>query len=112
MAGSIWDVLVESPGSPGLSTYPEADNFASLPDSTLHLGNVYLVNNPQGVYFVNRKPAGLYRSNGASWIYESDLTDTYFGDALTWGSITSKPTTFPPSAHTHPPQGSYFPSGW
>ena len=38
MAGSIWDVLVESPDSGGSVTYQEVANYAALPDATQQSG--------------------------------------------------------------------------
>jgi hypothetical protein len=82
--------------------YPEAANFAALPAAASNSGVIYVVIAAQGVYFVNRKPAGLYRSDGATWVYLADETEAYFQDTLAWTNITSKPATFTPSAHTHP----------
>lgn len=70
----------------GLSVgYPVAANFAALPGAgTVPSGTTYLCLAGQGVYFVNRKPAGLYTSDGVSvWSYEGDLADAYFNDANT-----------------------------
>lgn len=67
-------------GGVGGATYTEVANFAALPAAVDHSGEIYAVLAGQGVYFVNRKPAGFYRSDGASWTYLADLGDPYFVD--------------------------------
>ncbi len=79
--------------------YPEVANFAALPTASTVSGQTYVCVAAQGVYFVNRKPAGLYRSDGTNWVYLADATEAYFQDTLAWTNITSKPSTFAPSAH-------------
>ena len=83
------------------ASYPEVANFAALPSAAGASGLTYLVKAAQGVFFVNRKPAGLYSSNGSAWTLDGDATEAYFQDTLAWSNITSKPATFPPSAHVH-----------
>lgn len=63
-----------------LNSWPSVANFAALPDVVLHAGETYIVLAAQGVYFINRKPAGLYRSDGAVWQQLSDITVNYFTD--------------------------------
>lgn len=92
---SAWDVVVAGAGS----SYAEAANFAALPAAASNTGITYLVRAAQGVLFVNRKSAGLYRSDGATWVHLVDETEAYFQDTLAWTNITSKPATFAPSAH-------------
>jgi len=58
--------------STGSGPYPEAANFAALPDATIHTGEIYVVTNPTGVIWVNKKKAGQYISDGGSptdWRY-------------------------------------------
>ena len=76
--------------------------FSDLPAAASHPGDNYLVRQSQGTYFVNRKTAGIYTSDGASWILDGDATEAYFQDTLAWTNITSKPSTFAPSTHSHP----------
>lgn len=57
--------------------YQAVTNFAALPSATTHSGETYLALNPQGVIWVNRKPAGLYTSDGTNWNYDADQTDAY-----------------------------------
>ncbi len=86
-AGVTVPLLVTSAGkvviSTGSNPFPEATNFAALPDATLHNGEVYLVLNPTGVIWVNRKKAGMYISDGASptdWRYLGQQIEN-FNDA-------------------------------
>lgn len=57
--------------------YQVATNFAALPDPTTNSGVTYLVVNAQGVIWINRKPAGLYTSDGTNWNYDADQTTAY-----------------------------------
>ena len=75
----------------------EVANFAALPSAAANSGKNYLVRNSQGVYFVNRKPAGIYTSDGAVWNYDGDATEAYFQGTLAWVNIASKPSTFNPT---------------
>lgn len=74
-------------------------NFAGLPDPTLFSGKNFLVTTSTGVPFVNRRPAGVYTSDGVNWNYDGDLTDIYFASPLAWSKITGKPSCFDPCAH-------------
>lgn len=77
---------------PVLGTYPEAANFAALPAAADNIGTIYAVLAPQGTWFVNRKPAGYYRSDGAEWVYLGDLADPYFNDGYLTFSDDVDPT--------------------
>lgn len=66
--------------SGSFGSYGEAQNYASLPAAATVSGQTYLVLEAQGIYFINRKPAGLYRSNGSAWDQVSDVTVNYFND--------------------------------
>jgi hypothetical protein len=63
----------------GGSLYPEALNFAALPAATPD-GLTYVVLQSQGVAFINKKPAGLYRVVSGAWVYLGELPDGYFTD--------------------------------
>ena len=58
----------------GSSSYTEVANFAALPLASLVSGSTYLVIATTGVIFINRKLAGLYKSNGTTWDYLGDVT--------------------------------------
>jgi hypothetical protein len=53
-------------------------NFAALPDVAANNNKCAIVLSGQGVWMINYKAAGLYYSNGVTWVYEGDyeLTDT------------------------------------
>lgn len=87
-----WDVVLGGGGS----AYAEVNTFADLPSAASNSGVTYLVRTAQGVIFVNRKPKGLYRSDGSIWERLDDESEAYFQDTLAWTNITSKPSTFPP----------------
>lgn len=48
-------------------SYPQVDTYADLPSAVAFAGKVYLVLTTTGVWFVNRKRRGLWRSDGAVW---------------------------------------------
>lgn len=50
------------------SAYPEVVDYASLPAATAHTGEIYIVQTTTGIIGF-RKLAGLWRSDGASWVY-------------------------------------------
>jgi len=62
------------------SQYPEVANYASLPAAAAHTNEIYVVLASTGVYFINRHPAGFYVSDGATWNYLGELTESYFND--------------------------------
>jgi hypothetical protein len=45
----------------------EAATFADLPDATEHAGDIYIVHTTTGLMLINRRQAGMYRSDGTSW---------------------------------------------
>lgn len=57
--------------------YGAVANFAALPSAAANSGKTYFVSAAQGVIWINRKPAGLYTSDGAAWNYDADQTDAY-----------------------------------
>ena len=66
-----------STGGTSGSTYPEVNVYASLPAPAPSSGQVYLVRNGSGTTVLNRKPAGLYYSNGSVWRYLGDTPDAF-----------------------------------
>lgn len=65
-----------------LAKYPEVANFAALPAAAGHTGETYVCLSGQGTYFINRKPAGFYNSNGTVWTFLDDLPSDYFTDSI------------------------------
>jgi len=59
--------------SGGIS-YTEVANYVALPIASSVSGSTYLVIATTGVIFINRKLAGLYKSNGITWDYLGDVT--------------------------------------
>lgn len=49
-------------------SYQQVNTFADLPSAGASAGKVYLVLTTTGVWFVNRKRRGLWRSDGAVWV--------------------------------------------
>jgi hypothetical protein len=66
----------------GESNFPQVANYAALPLASSYSGQTYEVLASTGVFLVNRKSAGLYRSNGTSWVYLGDINV----DAATTGN--------------------------
>lgn len=60
MFGEIYDVST--------FPYPQVANFAALPPAASHTGEIYIVQTTTGIIGF-RNLAGLYRSDGASWLY-------------------------------------------
>jgi hypothetical protein len=67
--GDEWVEVPLTAGGGGPETnYPEVSTWADLPDATTHSGDIYIVQTTTGIIGF-RKLAGLWRSDGASWIY-------------------------------------------
>ncbi len=49
-------------------------NYAALPMASAHTDELWAVTNAQGVIWINRKDAGVYRSDGTNWLMVADLT--------------------------------------
>ena len=47
--------------------YPEVDTYVDLPDAIKKIGEIYVVLTTTGVWGINRKRTGLYRSDGSTW---------------------------------------------
>lgn len=68
--------------SGGGASYTEVANYAALPAAAGATGDIYVVLAGSGVWFINRNPPGLYRSNGASWTLIADIPEDYFNDDI------------------------------
>lgn len=75
-----------------LAKYPEVANYAALPAAAGHTGETYVCLAAQGVYFINRKPAGFYYSNGVTWSHVGDMPEDYFTDSILQISDDGDPT--------------------
>jgi len=74
MASTVWtkvwgDIVVNTGG------YPVVNTYADLPDPLSNNDKIYVVKTATGTFPFNRKPAGLYHSNGVSWDYMSVYPD-------------------------------------
>jgi len=114
---TIWSNIWGGSGGSG-SSYPSVNTFADLPlASSVAVGTVYIVATASGIWPFNRKPAGLYRSDGAAWAYMSAypdlMKDGNFGiqnstdgtkiaqfDAATIATGTTRTFTFPNNSGT------------
>lgn len=66
-----------SSGGGGEQGYTSAANFSALPTASAHSGEVYTVLNPEGLWLLDRKEAGLYRSDGATWTRLGSWLDAF-----------------------------------
>ena len=69
--------------------YPVAANFDSLPPADTNAGQINVVLNSSGVWFVNYHEAGLYRSNGVVWQHlgsQVEMTSIQVGNTTVVGS--------------------------
>jgi len=74
------------------SSYPTVAAFANLPAAASNNGVIYVVQGATGVWFINRHEAGLYRSNGSTWVYlGSDVSTTSLVAGGT--TVTADPVT-------------------
>lgn len=51
----------------GGAGFAQVSSFSDLPSASGHVNEVYLVLNSEGLWLINRKEAGLYKSTGSSW---------------------------------------------
>ena len=65
--------------------YSHVTNFASLPVATSHAYEYWIVDTTTGVFLINQKKAGFYKSDGANWNYIGTSVDM---TSLSDGSIT------------------------
>ena len=73
------DIIARAMASQALALggqYPEVVDFPSLPAAAANTGKDYIVQTATGVWPINRKPAGLYRSNGSTWSWLGDAPST------------------------------------
>lgn len=47
----------------------QVNTFADLPPAASYSNNLYYVRSGSGVWLINRKSPGLYRSDGINWVY-------------------------------------------
>jgi len=59
------------------STYSEVNIYSSLPLASSASNQIYVVRSGSGTTVLDRKPAGLYFSNGSIWKYLGDVPDGF-----------------------------------
>lgn len=70
--------------------YQHVSTFANLPIASSYTNQYFIVDNPSGVWLINRKEAGFYKSDGTNWNYVGSSVDmTSLSDGTT--SITASP---------------------
>lgn len=72
-----------SPSSGGGSGFEQVSNYSSLPTASEHSGEVYVVLNAEGLWLIDRKEAGLYKSDGSSWTRLGGWLDAFEDGNLT-----------------------------
>lgn len=63
----------------------EVSTFADLPAASTHITQIYIVKQTTGIPLINRKQAGMYYSDGASWaLLDIDLNaaNVYYSGSL------------------------------
>ena len=76
--GGPWpDQTISATGT----SYVEVANYAALPAPATVPGEIYVVLASTGIYFINRRSAGFYQSDGAAWTYLAEIGENYFNDA-------------------------------
>jgi len=68
----------------------EAAVYADLPNPAEHISEIYIVTTPSGIPLVNRKQAGMYRSDGLSWtLLDTDLQadKVYYSGSISAGNV-------------------------
>lgn len=74
-------ILVTIDGKPtwvyASEAFPEVDYYADLPDPTTVPNQLYYVNNSSGIWMINRKSRGFYKSDGSEWLYAGELVEAF-----------------------------------
>jgi hypothetical protein len=61
----------------GGAGFEQVNSFSDLPSPSLHVNEVYLVLSTEGLWLLNRKEAGLYKSTGSSWVRLGNWIDAF-----------------------------------
>ena len=67
--------ITESQLSARIITDGDAEYYSNLPPAPDRANDIYIVLKDSGVRFVNKKNAGLYKSDGVNWTRLTDLTN-------------------------------------
>ena len=88
LVDAIGNPVVVSGGGSAISQYA---THANLPPSPA-VGTLGIVVTATGVPFINRKPSGVWRYTGSTWLYLGEVPDGYFVDNVTVFFDDSDPT--------------------
>jgi len=58
------------------SQYPHVINYASLPAAATQTGAYWIVDNTTGVFLINQKKSGFWKSDGTNWNYIGTSVET------------------------------------
>jgi microcystin-dependent protein len=64
----------------------ESLNYSALPAAAGNSGKYYIVKTGQGLWLINRKPAGIYYSDGSSWSYLGRSEQTFYDSNFKLGN--------------------------
>lgn len=57
--------------------FPQVNLYADLPDPAANNNSLYYVTTSSGVWLINRKSRGFYRSNGSVWEYAGEMVESF-----------------------------------
>lgn len=89
----LWDSQNGGGGTGGIADGVQTlavANFAALPSAASHTDEIYYVQNSTGIYLINRKNKGFYKSDGVNWNpWEQDdlAMDALLYHEATWPHI-------------------------
>lgn len=70
--------------------YQHVSTFANLPSASSYTNQYFIVDNPSGIWLINRKEAGFYKSDGTNWNFVGTSVDmTSLSDGT--NSVTASP---------------------
>ncbi len=70
-------------GAVGLEDLNTAANYSALPAAVDNVGKIYTVLQSEGLWLIDRKEAGLWRSDGAAWTRLGSWLDAFEDDNFT-----------------------------
>ena len=78
LTGNLYLFSGSGSTSGSTSAYPQVNLYSNLPSpASAYTGKIYVVTSTSGSFMTGRKDAGLYYSNGSSWVRLGD-TPSYF----------------------------------
>lgn len=92
----LWDSQNGGGGTGGIADGVQTlavANFAALPSAASHTDEIYYVQNSTGIYLINRKNKGFYKSDGVNWNpWEQDdlAMDALLYHEATWPHVVKQ----------------------